>query len=43
MPDQTADSPISPGPEQDYSRTGAGDGRAGHWKRYDWQQPDGAA
>jgi hypothetical protein len=37
---QTDDSPISPGPESDYSSTGAGSGRAGHYRRYSWQQPD---
>ena len=25
------------------SSTGAGDGRAGHWPRHSWQQPDGAS
>jgi hypothetical protein len=30
------------GPE-DIADTGAGRGRAGHWDRYDWQPPDGAA
>jgi hypothetical protein len=25
------------------SSTGAGDGTAGHWKRYGWQAPDGAS
>lgn len=40
---QTDASVISPGPAADYADTGAGDGRAGHWKRYDWQQPDGRA
>ena len=41
QPDQTDVSPISPGPQDDYSDTGAASGRAGHWKRYGWQQPDG--
>lgn len=33
MPDQTADSAISVGPESAYSDTNAGKGRAGHWPR----------
>ena len=41
MPDQVSDSPISPGPADDYVSTGAGDGRAGHFPRRPWQQPDG--
>lgn len=34
---------LVPGPESDLLSTGAGDGRAGHFTRYPWQQPDGRA
>ena len=37
-PGQVADSPISPGPESDYSDTGAGRGSGSHYPRRSWQQ-----
>jgi hypothetical protein len=38
MPGQVDASDISPGPESDYSDTGAGSGRASHYPRRSWQQ-----
>jgi hypothetical protein len=43
MPDQVSDSPISTGPERDYSDTGAGRGSGSHYPRRPWQQSDGQA
>jgi hypothetical protein len=40
-PGQADASRISPGPQADYSDTGAGAGHAGHYPRRDWQAPDG--
>jgi hypothetical protein len=37
-PGQVAGSPISPGPESDYSDTGAGRGAGSHYPRRSWQQ-----
>jgi hypothetical protein len=38
MPGQVDASDISPGPESDFSDTGAGSGRASHYPRRSWQQ-----
>ena len=40
QPGQSEDSPVSPGPAQDYVSDGPKPDRSGHYPRRDWQQPD---
>lgn len=42
-PAQMASSVITPGPQADYSHSGAGEGSCDHWARFPWQQPQGDA